>query len=55
MKKYIMALIAFSVMIFLFWVSGMEFQRGIGQSFALFLSIYVAGSAFAIGFLAEKA
>ena len=44
MKRYLATLAAFAVSIGIFWVGGMEFERGFGLAFALVVSIVVAMS-----------
>ena len=46
MKSYIVAIVAFMTVMGVFWVGGMEFERGINQAWALYgallLSAFVA-------------
>lgn len=46
MKRIICSLAAFTLVCFLFWVGGLDFERGEKQAWAMVLALYLGGVVF---------
>ena len=48
MKRYIASIAAFALTLAVFWVGGVEFERGANQAFVLYVAIVVAALAYMV-------
>ena len=49
MKRNICSIAAFAFVCFLFWVGGLDFERGAMQSCAMVIALYIGGIVFFVG------
>ena len=49
MKRNLYSLAAFTVVCFLFWVGGLEFERGEKQAWAMVIALYIGSVVFFLG------
>lgn len=49
MKRNICSIATFAFVLFIFWFAGLDFERGVKQAFAIFISLYVSGIVFFLG------